>query len=128
MITAYMTELNRIQTWVLRVGALVLLAGVALAGSRSGWSAALYALGALMFCPMQMLVRYEGSDFVVLRLRRQQLFALFAIIASAVLYVGEVMEWTPYALRHNYWLVALAIGCVFLVYTTFRIGQEMKKK
>lgn len=123
-----MNKLNKIQTWVLRTGALVLLAGVALAGSRTPRSAAIYALGALLFCPMLMMSRYEGGNIVILRLRRQQLFACLCLLVSAGLYVGEIMDWTPYAWHKNYWLVALCVGCVFLVYTVFRLSHELKNE
>lgn len=123
-----MRQLSRLQSLTLQAGALVLLAGVALTGSRSPLSAVLFGLGALMFCPMMMLARYEGKNITILRLRRQQLFGLGAILVSAVLYVMEIFEWGPYALRHNYWLVALAVGCVFLVYSVFRLSYEIKKE
>lgn len=122
-----MRELNKTQEVVLKIGALMLVAGVAMASMRTIYSVSLYAVGAVLFCSMQMLCSYEGQDFVVRRLRRQQIFGLLSILVSAALYTMEVYELGPDKLRHNYWLVALGVGCIFLTYTVFRLSAEMKK-
>lgn len=87
-----------------------------------------YAAGALLFVPMLMLMRYEGRETSLLRLRRLQLFGGVAFLASAGFMIMQTSNCGPlWARQNNLWLMALAIGCVYLLYTSFRIPQELRK-
>ena len=85
-----------------------------------------YTLGAIVFCPLQMLQRYEGNNFIIRRLRRQQLFGLLALLCAACCMIMQVGRF-GFA-RRNEWVVCLAVGCVLLLYTAFRIPAELKNE
>ena len=65
-----MKQLNRVQTAIFLLGALLMVIG---AGTTMlAWESAAYvfSVGALGFASMQMLQRYEGSNFVLRRCLR----------------------------------------------------------
>lgn len=97
------------------VGALLLLIGAAL--MITGWPPApyIYCIGALLFASMQMADRYEGDDFIVRRLRRQQLFSSLMLLVTGVLMFIE---------RHNGWIVTLTIAALIQLYTAFRMPEK----
>lgn len=97
------------------VGALTLLAGAAL--MITGWSLApyVYCVGALLFAAMQMADRYEGDDFTVKRLRRQQLLGSIMLLVTGVMMFVE---------RHNGWIVTLTIAAVLQLYAAFRMPEK----
>ena len=100
------------------------------------WSAAPYvfALGALGFASMQMLQRYEGSNFVIRRLRRIMLLSDVLFLVSAVLMFAS--QENVFGLSHitylqyvyNKWVVTLLIAAILQLYTTHRIGNELEKE
>lgn len=97
------------------VGALTLLVGAAL--MITGWSLAsyVYCVGALLFAAMQMADRYEGDDFTVKRLRRQQLLGSIMLLVTGVMMFVE---------RHNGWIVTLTIAAVLQLYAAFRMPEK----
>ncbi len=97
------------------VGALTLLAGAAL--MITGWSLApyVYCVGALLFAAMQMADRYEGDDYTVKRLRRQQLLGSIMLLVTGVMMFVE---------RHNGWIVTLTIAAVLQLYAAFRMPEK----
>lgn len=121
-----MNELTQRQLLLQQLAALLMLAGAALYMWQPLLSTVIYSLGALVFCPLQMLQRYEGRNFTIRRLRRQQLLGLIAFLCAAG---GMVMQTFRFGFaRRNEWVVALAIGCVLELYTAFRIPAELKKE
>ncbi len=96
-------------------------------------SRVLYELEVSHFVAMQFLAAYDGASPVVRRLRRQQLFGLFCLVASAV-----AMAMLAWDLRHgsfsfryvhsNEWVVLLAIGALVQLYAAFRIPAELGKE
>lgn len=100
-------------------GAVLILGGV---GSYiTGWelSPVLYSLGAIMFVIPQLLVRYEGKNPVIARLRRQQIFGALLLLVTAV---------CMFTLHHNEWIVCLTIAAVLELYTAFRIPKELENE
>ena len=97
------------------VGAILLLIGAAL--MITGWTPApyIYCIGALLFASMQMADRYEGDDFIVRRLRRQQLFSSLLLLVTGILMFVE---------RHNGWIVILTIAALIQLYTAFRMLEK----
>ncbi len=85
-----------------------------------------YTLGAVVFCSLQMLQRYEGKNFIIRRLRRQQLLGLLAFLCAACCMIMQVGRF-GFA-RRNEWVVCLAVGCVLELYTVFRIPAELEKE
>lgn len=109
-----------------QLGAVLMLVGAALFLWRPVVGTVLYTVGALLFCPLQMLQRYEGPNFTLRRLRRQQLLGLIAFLCGACCMVMQVGRF-GFA-RRNEWVVCVVIGCVLELYTAFRIPAELKKE
>lgn len=85
----------------------------------------MYGVGTLMFTLMQIRAEYIGRDITVIRLRRQQLFACSCFVLALVMMSMQLHTWGPF--RRQEWVVALTIGCVLELYTSFRIPQEIEK-
>lgn len=85
-----------------------------------------FTAGVLMFSSMQLLQRYEGSNFTLRRLRRQQIVAAFLLILSAA---AMWMKWFNVGfLRGEEWKILLLIAAVLELYTAFRIPAEWAKE
>ena len=129
-----MRQLNNWQNAIFLIGALLMVVGAG--ASLLHWSAAPYvfALGALGFASMQMLQRYEGSNFVIRRLRRIMLLSDVLFLVSAVLMFAS--QENVFGLSHitylqyvyNKWVVTLLIAAILQLYTTHRIGNELEKE
>ena len=89
------------------------------------YSCWIIALGALLYACMQLLMRYDGSDFIVLRLRRQQVMSDFVLIIMAALMVMQDNDLGPVWTKGNAWIVCLVISAVLQVYTAFRLPQVL---
>lgn len=79
------------------------------------------ALFTFFICQM----RYEGTDITLLRLRRQQIFGAICLILTAVARAMQVFHLGP--LRHNEWMILLAIAALLFNYATWRITYIMDK-
>lgn len=102
-----------------QVGAIMALIGAA--SYITGWnlSSYLYLIGAVMLLVSQILTPFHTDNHVIRRLHVQQIMGGFFLFASAI---------CMFVLRGNEWIVLLAISCVFILYSTFRISYEMKKE
>ena len=72
-----------------------------------------------MFGAMQMLDRYTGSNFILRRLRRQQLLGAVVLMLAGILML---------VCKQNEWILCLLVGCLLQLYTAFRIPQEYEKE
>ncbi|WP_028904190.1 MULTISPECIES: hypothetical protein [unclassified Prevotella] len=129
-----MKELNKIQTAIFLFGGILMAIG---AGTTLlGWGSApyIYALGALGFASMQMLQRYEGSNFTIRRLRRMQVLSDVLFLAAAVLMfanMGNVfgLSYITYIeYVFNKWVIVLLIAALLQLYSMHRIGNELDKE
>ena len=84
-----MKQLNKVQTAIFLLGALLMVIGAGT--SILMWDGApyVYSVGALGFASMQMLQRYEGSNFVLRRLRRIQLVSDVFFLISGLLMIAS---------------------------------------
>ena len=122
-----MKTLTNLQNFLYAAGGIVLLAGAVMplfpgllvAGA---W---VFTAGAVLFSSMQMLARYEGSNFTVRRLRRQQLLGAILLLVTAGLLLMKAYATGP--LRGDEWKLTLTIAAVLEVYTAFRIPAALKK-
>jgi len=121
-----MNELTPRQLRFQQLAALLMLLGAAIYMWKPLHATVFYTVGALVFCPLQMLQRYEGRNFTIRRLRRQQILGLIAFLCGACCMIMQTFNF-GFA-RRNEWVVCLAIGCVLLLYTSFRIPAELKKE
>ncbi len=126
-----MRRLTSLKMALYVIGAVLLVAGALLYLWFRLAACVLYVAGAALFASMQLYAVYEGSSHVVRRLRRQQLFGLLCVLASAVamamgvydVYRGSFMFRFAH---HNEWVVLLAIGAVAELYVSFRMPAELK--
>lgn len=101
-------------------GAVLLLIGAVLQITRWEFASYLYTLGAVMFGYVQVMGnRYDGTSFIVKRLRKQQIFGAIALVFTGVL---------MFTTKRNEWMVCLSIAAVLELYTAFRIPQELEKE
>lgn len=123
-----MRQLNAIQTFIYNIGGLVLLTGAVLPIFMPDARIApyVYSAGALMFCTMQLLQRYDGRSLTVRRLRRQQILGAVALLFAGVLMFCSLYGVSPFS--GSEWQMVLAIGAVLEVYTAFRIPAELAKE
>jgi hypothetical protein len=120
-----MKELSSRENICFRTGAVLMLVGVALFILYPTIGMFMYGVGTLMFTLMQIRAEYIGRDITVIRLRRQQLFACSCFVLALVMMSMQLHTWGPF--RRQEWVVALTIGCVLELYTSFRIPQELEK-
>jgi hypothetical protein len=118
-------ELTSLENLLFRIGAVLMLVGVAVHIFSPEISLFIYGIGAMLFCMMQLRAVYDGNDLTVIRLRRQQLFACLMFIGTAMCMSMQVYQY-GFA-RRNEWVVALAVGCVLELYTAWRIPSALQK-
>ncbi len=121
-----MRKLSKIQNAVFMVGGILLLVG---AGTYfTGWLYAfyLYAAGAFAFAAMQLLAGYEGDNFVIRRLRGQQVIGALLLVCTALFMAMRTFDF-GFA-RGQEWVVSLTVACVLELYTAFRIPAELEKE
>ncbi|MCF0202427.1 MAG: hypothetical protein HUK08_03590 [Bacteroidaceae bacterium] len=103
--------------------------------------AVVYSIGAVCFASMQIIQRYEGTDFTISRLRKIQIIGDCFFLAAALLLLENAFLFVyPLFLRggvslynfylqyiHNNWVVLLLIAAILELYTTHRIARLIKK-
>ena len=122
-----MKPLNKLQTFLLNAGGILLLVGAILPaiGALQTVAPYVFTLGAALFGSMQAAARYTGNDITVKRLRRQQMLGATALMAAGVLMFTSLYQIAPF--NGSEWQLLLAIGAVLEVYTAFRIPAALKK-
>ena len=84
-----MKKLNNVQVAVFLLGALLMVIGAGTSMLAWGSAPYVFSVGALCFASMQMLQRYEGSNFVICRLRRIQLVSDVLFLVSGLLMIAN---------------------------------------
>lgn len=129
-----MKQLNNWQNAIFLIGATLMVVGAG--SSLLQWSGApwVFAIGAIGFASMQMLQRYEGSNFTIRRLRRIMLLSDVLFLVSAVLMfasqgnVFHLDHLTYLQYVYNKWVITLLIAAILQLYTTHRISHELEKE
>ena len=129
-----MTQLSKLETAVLLLGGLLMVLGAGASMFLQSWAPYVFAPGALMFAAMQMRQRYEGTDFVVRRLRRMLLISDVLFLLSALLMLASQSNffglnqlfYIKYV--HNNWIVVLLVAAVLQLYVSHRIANELEKE
>ena len=129
-----MKQLNRVQTAIFLLGALLMVIGAGTTMLAWESSAYVFSVGALGFASMQMLQRYEGTNFVIRRLRRIQLlsdvlflFSGLLMLANKGIFLG-LSHITYMEYVYNKWVITLLIAAILQLYTTHRLGHELEKE
>ena len=111
--------MKQIQKYIYIVGGILLVIGAALYVTRWVVAPYIYVVGSFMFGAMQMADRYEGSNFVIRRLRRQQVLGALMLMLTGI---------AMFVCKYNEWIVCLLIACFLELYTAFRLPQELEKE
>lgn len=120
-----MKTLNTWQNALFRLGAVLMLAGAACFAFQREVAFWCFTIGCLAYSSMQALAGYEGRDFTVRRLRRQQLTGCIFFFLAALCMSMQVYHWGR--ISRNEWVVMLTIGCVLQLYTSWRIPSALSK-
>jgi hypothetical protein len=129
-----MKQLNKVQTAIFLLGALLMVIGAGTTILAWDYAPYVFCVGALGFAPMQMLQRYEGSNFVIRRLRRIQLLSDVFFLISGLLMIaskGNIfgLSYVTYMdYVYNKWVITLLIAAILQLYSTHRIGHELEKE
>lgn len=118
--------MSRLKTILFQLGGLLLVIGAALPVADVKVAALTFSLGALLYAPLQLTDRYEGSSLVVRRLYRQRQLSDFMLLVAAGLLIMQA--WRLGRFVRGEWVVALTIAVVVQLYSVFRIEQEIKKE
>ena len=129
-----MKQLNKIQTAIFLLGALLMVIGTGTSVLAWGSAPYVFSVGAFGFASMQMLQRYEGSNFVLRRLRRIQLVSDVFFLISGLLMIANkgnifglsYITYMEYV--YNKWVITLLIAAILQLYSTHRIGHELEKE
>jgi hypothetical protein len=129
-----MKKLNNLQVAVFLLGALLMVIGAGTSMLAWGSAPYVFSVGALCFASMQMLQRYEGSNFVICRLRRIQLVSDVLFLVSGLLMIANkgnflglsYMTYIEYV--YNKWVITLLVAAILQLYSTHRLGHELEKE
>ena len=132
-----MRQLNKLQSILYAVGGALMVIGAGCFAFM--WQQRvvcwLFLVGAAMFTLMQSMQTYEGTDFVVRRLKRIQAVAnIFFVLAGILMVDTAYMFFRPLFdsaivyvdYLYNKWVVLLLIAALLEIYTMHRIDSEMK--
>lgn len=129
-----MKQLNRIESAIFLLGALMMVVGSGANIFMLSWAPYVFAAGAVAFVLMQLRQRYDGRNITIRRLRRMMIFSDVLFLASAVImFAGHgnpfKLNWLVYAKYvHNNWVVTLLVAAMLQMYVTHRISSELEKE
>ena len=138
-----MKQLSRLQSLIFLAGGLLMVVGAGLfVFSNKQLASWIFLVGAIAFVSMQMQQQYEGTNFVIRRLRRIMTLADICLILAALLMVENAYNFLlPLFVDHlqnglndyiiyimGKWVVMLLIAAILEVYTTHRISSELEKE
>lgn len=129
-----MRQLNRLEMSLLLVGGVLMVIGAGATMLLQTWAAYVFAPGALLFAAMQMRQTYEGTNFVVRRLRHIMLLSDVLFLLAALLMLANwsnflgLSQLTYVKYVHNNWIVVLLVAAVLQLYASHRIANELEKE
>ena len=129
-----MRQLTKTESAIFTIGAVMMVVGCLCFVLMFTAAPYIYGVGAVAFVIMQLRQRYEGTNFVIRRLRRIVMVSDFLLLLTAVMmfanrsydFLGlDLLTWLQYV--HNNWVVTLLIAAVLQLYTAYRIDAELEK-
>jgi len=120
-----MKQLTALENLLFRVGAIMIISGLAVHLFSEVASLFLFGIGVLLFTLMQLRAEYLGTYFVLKRLRRQQLISCVLLYCSVICMVMQTFRLGMF--QRNEWLVCLVISAIIQLYTAWRIPAELSK-
>ena len=129
-----MEQLSKWETALMLFGGLLMVVGSGASLFLQSWAPYVFAPGAVMFAAVQMRQHYEGSNFVIRRLRRMVLLSDVLFLLAALLMIANRSNFLglPYLSYinyvHNNWIVVLLVAAMLQLYTSHRIANELEKE
>ena len=139
-----MKQLSRLQSLIFLAGGLLMVVGAGLfVFSNKQLASWIFLVGAIAFVSMQMQQQYEGTNFVIRRLRRIMTLADVLFIVSGLLlleqnfnflmplfqkYGMQGMVYYAQYVVHNNWVLVLFVAALLELYTMHRISNELAKE
>lgn len=121
-----MKKLKDWQVMMMSAGMILVLIGVGCYFFHQWAAYVVYGVGVLMFVPMQLMQRYDGSNFILRRLRRMQIISDVLFLATGMLmFLNGKFILNMYI--RNEWMLALTVATILQLYTAFRIPVELEK-
>ena len=121
--------MNKLKDWqvmMMSAGMIFVLIGVGCYFFHRWAAYVVYGVGVLMFVPMQLMQRYEGSNFILRRLRRMQIISdVLFLLTGMLMYLNGKFILNMYI--RNEWMLALTVATILQLYTAFRIPAELDK-
>lgn len=127
---------------VMTVGGILLLVGAMLMITGWGYSPYIYLFGSILFAAAQLSDRYDGDDFILKRLRLQQVLGAILLVVTGFLMFSEqyhqklmfdegmnenIRSFLLTLTARNSWIVTLCIAALFELYSVFRIDARNKQ-
>ena len=122
-----MKRLNLYENIIFMAGGLLMVLGALayMIPTLKFYSPLIFALGAMCYAAMQMLMTYDGQSIVLKRLRHQQIISDILLLITAALLIKNTWRIGP--IKGDLWKITLTIAAVIQLYTAFRIPQELKQ-
>lgn len=121
--------MNKLKDWqvmMMSAGMIFVLIGVGCYFFHQWAAYVVYGVGVLMFVPMQLMQRYDGSNFILRRLRRMQIISdVLFLLTGMLMYLNGKFILNMYI--RNEWMLALTVATILQLYTAFRIPAELDK-
>ena len=121
--------MNKLKDWqvmMMSAGMIFVLIGVGCYFFHQWAAYVVYGVGVLMFVPMQLMQRYEGSNFILRRLRRMQIISdVLFLLTGMLMYLNGKFILNMYI--RNEWMLALTVATILQLYTAFRIPAELEQ-
>lgn len=129
-----MRQLSKTESLIFVLGAVLMVLGAGI--SLTGWKGYpyLFCMGAVCYASMQLLQRYEGSNFTIRRLRRLMILSDFLLLLAGLLMLAGqgnglgLSQITYLQYVYNKWVVVLLIAALMQIYVTHRIDHELAKE
>lgn len=129
-----MKQLNKWQSALMSIGALLMVIGASVAMFLRGVAPWLFCVGAVCYVSMQLLQGYEGSSFTIRRLKRIMTMSDLLLLFTGLMMFADdgnplgFDQITYVSYIKGNWVVLLLIAAVLQFYTTFRISSELEKE
>ena len=114
-----MKKITKLDNVISLVGSVLVFIGLILQFIKFEYAPYVYLVGAVAVAWMQLKYGYEGNNFVIRRLRKQQFIGAMLLVMTGVV----MIVW-----HRNEWVVCLTISAILQLYTAFRIPQEEEKE
>lgn len=129
-----MKQLSKTETLLMLLGGLLMVIGSGASLFLQSWAPYVFAPGSLLFAAMQMRQTYEGTNFIIRRLRRIMLISdVLFLIAALMMFANQAnflglnfLIYIKYV--HNNWIVILLLAAILQLYTSHRIANELEKE